>query len=867
MTDTSAQHQEEPEAERPTLASRVPTGGTLDPDEILDRFLGWVADMGFELYPAQEEALLEVIAGRHVILDTPTGSGKSLVALGLHFKALCEGRMSVYTSPIKALASEKFFDWCRLFGPERVAMLTGDASINPGAPVVCCTAEVLANMVLRQGADAGVDAVVMDEFHYYADPERGWAWQVPLIEQSDTVFLLMSATLGDTAGIARLIEERTGRTVATVSSEERPVPLDFEYRETPIHETVQDLATSSKVPAYVVSFTQRDCAELAQSLTSLKLASPEERERIGQEVAGFRFDTPYGKEFRRFVRFGVAVHHAGLLPKYRLLAEQLAQRGRLKVICGTDTLGVGVNIPIRTVVFSKLAKFDGRKLGILKVRDFKQIAGRAGRRGFDERGSVVCQAPDFAIEKAQLERKAGDDKAKRKKLAKKKQPQGEVQWDRETFDKLIQRPPETLQSRFRITHGMIVALLQRDADLDDPSIRNFDSLRRLIERCHESDVTKQKLLHEAAVRVRSLHGAGIIELVRDSAARYLWVVVNERLQADFSLYHALSLYLVETLALLDMASESYALDVLSLVESVLEDPVVILRRQVDRLKDELVAEMKAEGSSYEERIAALDKVIPPAPLGEFIFSTFEDFRRAHPWVGGRDIRPKSVGREMVEGYLGFSDMVRRYGLQRSEGILLRYLSQLYRTLDQTVPDWAKTEEVEDVLAFFRTLLERVDTSLLEEWESLRHPELLLESHEDRHAAHRDLEQRRLLGDPRALTARVRAGLHQLVHALAQGDWEEAADSVRQDPEDPWDQDRLAAALAPFLERYDRIVFDQGARFADKTRIAPAGDRRFEVSQVLVDPEGDNLWAVEGVVDLSDPEGVEGPLVRLERIGT
>jgi superfamily II RNA helicase len=397
------------------LGSRVPGGGFDDPDQIFDRFLGWAADAGFELYPAQEEALLELMADRHVVLDTPTGSGKSLVALGLHFRGLCEGRRSFYTSPIKALASEKFFSLCSDFGADNVGMLTGDASINPDASVICCTAEVLANLALRKGEDLDAPYVVMDEFHYYADRDRGWAWQVPLVTLPNTRFLLMSATLGDMSGIMQHIEDRTGGSTALVQSNERPVPLDFSYHETPLHETIEGLMEADRAPIYLVNFTQRDCAEMAQKLTSMKLTNKEEKSAIRETVGDTRFLTPYGKEFKRFLGFGIGVHHAGLLPKYRLQVEQLAQQGLLKVISGTDTLGVGINIPLRTVLFTKLAKFDGRKVSRLKVREFKQISGRAGRKGFDDQGHVVCQAPEETIERLKEQRKAAANPKKRQK--------------------------------------------------------------------------------------------------------------------------------------------------------------------------------------------------------------------------------------------------------------------------------------------------------------------------------------------------------------------------------------------------------------------------------------------------------------------
>jgi superfamily II RNA helicase len=844
------------------LADRIPPRGTDDPDEILGLFLEWVASTGLKLYPAQEEALLEIMAGKHVILGTPTGSGKSLVALGMHFKAACEGKVSVYTSPIKALASEKFFSLCNDLGPENVGMTTGDASINADASVVCCTAEVLSNMALRRGEALDVPYVVMDEFHYYADKERGVAWQVPLLVLPRTQFLLMSATLGDTRAIASRLEKDTGRAVALVSSDERPVPLDFEYRETPLHETIEDLLAAKKSPIYVVNFTQRECAELAQSLTSVKIGTKEEREEIRKIAAGIRLATPYGKEFRRFLSFGVGVHHAGLLPKYRLLVEQLAQKGLLRVVCGTDTLGVGVNIPIRTVLFTKLAKFDGTKVGLLSVRDFKQIAGRAGRRGFDTQGSVVAQAPDHIVEKRQAEKKS--EASGKKARTVKGPPKGEVSWTVETFQKLISRAPETLVSRFRLTHGMVLALLQRD-EATQPA-RNFASLRDMIARCHEDDGTKRRLVKQAAVLVRSLYRAGIIVL---TGGRPYRVAVAQDLQWDFSLHQALSLFALSALEELDPASPTYAVDALTIVESILEDPDVILRRQVDRAKGRLVAELKEEGVPYEERMARLEEVTHPRPLADFLYASFNAFRAAHPWTAGSDVSPKSIGREMFETFSGFSDYVKSYGLERSEGVLLRYLSQLYRTLDQTVPEPAKTDELWDVLGFFRSLVGETDASLLEEWERLRHPELLLE---ERAAPAAPAKKEaswlaELLASPRVFAARVRAEAQLLVRALAKKDWEEAAERVFADAANPWDAARFEAALAPFFDEYGELLSGSEARLHHLTQLKSTGPRKWEVAQTLLDPKGDQTWAVFAGIDLTDASAPDGPILRIRRVGT
>ncbi|MCD4749409.1 MAG: DUF3516 domain-containing protein [Thermoanaerobaculales bacterium] len=848
------------------LGDRVPDGRVTDPDEILDLFLAWAADAGFDPYPAQEEALLELMSGRHVVLSTPTGSGKSLVALGLHFKGLCEGRISFYTSPIKALASEKFFSLCEDLGPDNVGMRTGDASINPDARVICCTAEVLANMSLRQGEDLDAPYVVMDEFHYYSDRDRGWAWQVPLIVLPRTQFLLMSATLGDVKGIARHVEKRSGIQSAMVTSVDRPVPLQFSYRETPLHETVADLLEKDQAPIYIVNFTRNDCADLAQGLTSMGLTNRKERDAIRKAIGDTRFDTPYGKEFKRFLSFGIGVHHAGLLPKYRLQVEQLAQQGLLKVVSGTDTLGVGVNIPIRTVLFTKLAKWDGQKVGHLKVRDFQQIAGRAGRKGFDDQGWVVSQGPEDLIAKRVAERKAAANPGRRsKKKPARPRREGDVSWTEETLNRLIHSPPEALRSRFHLTNGMVLDLIQRDTDINNPDARNFDAIRTLIRDCHEDAESKKRLVRRAAELIRSLYRLGIIRMVKDTKSNYLWVVADEDLQVDFSLFHNLSLFLVEAIDGLDPAGEEYALDLLSAVESVLDDPVVILRAILSKAKTELINRLKADGVPYEERMNRLDEVTHPQPCREYLLAVYERFLSKHPWVSGDLIEPKSIAREMLEEYLSFDEFTRRYGLQRSEGILLRYLSQVYKTLDQNVPDHFKNDSVRDVIGWLRSVIERIDTSLIEEWEGLRHPDLHLEG-KSHHEVHRQLALEELIDDEKTFRARIRAEFRLFVRALAQENWEDAIRCISNPPGvDSWTPERLAEAMAPYYAQYEFLRFDQEARLAETTIFARENERRWKVTQRLLDPEGDDSWWIEAMVDLSSPEALDVPLIQLKRI--
>ena len=841
------------------LIDRVPLGAALtDPGAILDRFVRWVADTGLSPYAHQEEALLELAAGKHVVLATPTGSGKSLVALGLHFKALCEGKRSFYTAPIKALVNEKFFALCEQLGPENVGMLTGDASINWAAPVICCTQEVLANMALRQGERLDAPYVVIDEFHFYGDRERGWAWQVPLIALRGSTFLLMSATLGNTAPIEEKLEAFSERKVALVWSDVRPVPLDFDYRETPLHETVEDLLDERRAPVYVVNFTQREAVEVASALTSAKVATREMRQRIAELTGAFRFDTPFGREMKRIVSHGIGLHHAGLLPKYRLLVEQLAQQGLLRVISGTDTLGVGVNIPIRTVLFSKLSKFDGERVRILSARDFKQIAGRAGRRGFDVRGSVVCQAPEHLILAKRAQKQGRREKSPPHK---RRPPPGFVSWTKDTFDQLVKRQPEALVPGFRISHGMMVSVLQRTR-AETGRRGGYGAIVQLIARSHESPARKRRLARDAAVLFRALRRAKIVHVASHEAR------VDPDLQADFSLHQTLSLYFVDAISVLDQQAPDYALQVIGVAEAVIENPNAILQQQLKVVKGELMERLKADRVPFEDRLAKLDEVTLPAPEADFIYATFRVFAENHPWVTEEGVHPKSIAREIVEHAATFDGVVRRYGLQRSEGLLLRYLSQVHATLDQSVPDAAKTEPLEDAIAFLREIVRRTDSSLLTAWENLAAPPTATRAGAAPSAGAREAaaprrkQQRDLAQEPKALRARVHAELRVFVQALAAGDYDAAVAEVRQQPGDEWDGARLAREAREYLAAHGEIRFDAALVHGHHTSVQLIAPRVFRAQHSLLDDAGEEQGFVEGEVDLREARDPEGPLVRL-----
>ena len=824
-------------------------GENVDGDTLLTRFLEYASEQGLELYPAQEEALMELFVGNNVVLNTPTGSGKSLVALAAHFRSVALGERSFYTAPIKALVSEKFFDLCRVLGPQRVGMMTGDATVNRDAPVICCTAEILSNLALREGERAEVDGVVMDEFHYYADRDRGVAWQIPLLALPQARFLLMSATLGETKRFEEAITDLTGVTTTLVKSTDRPVPLDFTYSEDNLQNAVVELLEAGKGPIYVVHFAQRAATEQAQSFMSIDFLSKDEKREIRAALSGTRFDTPFGKELKKFLHHGVGVHHAGMLPRYRRLVERLAQEGKLHIICGTDTLGVGVNVPIRTVFFTKLCKYDGEKTKVLTVRDFKQIAGRAGRRGYDTLGSVVAQAPEHAIENKKLRAKAGGDQKKLRKLKMRQPPErGYAHWDTETFTRLQDSPPEPLRSRFRVSNAMILNLFERE---DNGCL----ALRQLIRQSHEGPKSKYNHARHAIALIRSLRDAGVIDLSGEAPR------VNEDFQLDFSLNQALSLYVVEAVDVLDKDDPGYPLDVLTFVEATLEDPWAVLYRQTDTLKGRAVAAMKAEGIGYDERMAELEKIDYPKPRADLLYATYEVFAEHHPWVGDDALRPKSIARDMYELGMSFVEYVKEYGLQRSEGVLLRYLTDAYKGFVQTVPESAKTDELYDVSDWLGLTVRSVDASLLDEWEQLQAPDDKVAI-----AAERDEDETvDITKDERGFTTMVRNAAWQIVRFVAFKQYERAAEALSEVSEkNDWTAERFAEALTPYWAEYETIGIGPNARSSAQVKIE-RHESDWLLTQVLLDPEDHRGWRLQFEVNLEASRERGAPVLTLSSI--
>ncbi len=827
----------------------------IDPDVLLEAMVTWAQLRGLELYPHQEEAILELLAGSNVILGTPTGSGKSLVALAVHARSVAGGRRSWYTAPVKALVSEKFFELCRELGPENVGLLTGDSAVNAEAPVICCTTEILALAALRNGRETEAETVVLDEFHFYGDPDRGWAWQVPLLELPHASFLLLSATLGDVRFFRDDLTRRTGRETVVVDDATRPVPLRFEYRTTMLHHSIEELLDGGQSPLYLVNFSQRDALAMASAMASVAKLDPDAKKIVADELAVAKLPAGFGRDLARLLRNGVGVHHAGMLPRYRRLVERLTQQGVLKVISGTDTLGVGVNLPIRTVVFTRLYKYDGTTTRLLGAREFHQIAGRAGRAGFDVEGLVVAQAPDHIAENEAAELKAAGDAKKQRKLRKTPPPKGYVYYDEDTFLKLQVATPEPLQSSFTMTPGMLMQLLDRPGSA-------WEHGRKLLLDNHEPRDRQRRHVRRTLSLYKALRTSGVVRQREQPDEWGRFVEVDHALQDDFALDQLLAPFLLHAIPQLDRDDPSYAFAVLAFVEAVVDNPMPILMAQRDKAKDAAMAAMKADHVQYEERIERLEKINYPQPMRDEIYHVFDEWRDDHPWIGDRNIAPKGVVRDMWEQAMDFPTFIRHYGLKRSEGLLLRYLSDVFKTIGRSIPHDAKTDELDEIASWLGAVIRATDSSLLDEWTAMFTPGALADGSTPFDSVD-EAPEVDVTTDRRGFTALVRTRVFRWVQYAATGQWQAWAEDLAEAGDRGWNERTLIEAFQPYVDQYradsatggdaggsSRVpaAIDADARNADRFTVHPTAES-WSIEQTLVDPEGDGEWSLEITVDL------------------
>jgi hypothetical protein len=507
------------------------------------------------------------------------------------------------------------------------------------------------------------------------------------------------------------------------------------------------------------------------------------------------------------------------------------------------------------VLVTSLSKYDGVKVRHLTAREFHQVAGRAGRAGYDTAGTVVVQAPDHDVENERLRRKAGDDEKKLRRIVKKKAPDGFVSWGEPTFDRLVAAAPEPLTSSFRVSHAMLLNVIAREGDA-------FEAMRRLLRENHEDSRRQVRLVRRAIAIYRSLLTAGVVERLDppDSSGRVVRLV--EDLQLDFALNQALSPFALACLELLDREAPDYPLDVVSVIEATLEDPRPVIAAQQFKARGEAVAQLKAEGVEYEERMELLEEVTHPRPLAEMLDAAYKMYRRGHPWVGDHELSPKSVVREMYEQAQTFAEYVRYYRLARSEGLVLRYLADAYRALRSGVPEEARTEELSDVVEWLGEMVRQVDSSLLEEWEQLTSPDAGRpgDAVGGPVAAEPDRPRPVTVND-RAFKVLVRNAMFRRVELAARRDWEALGEL---DGESGWDADAWREALAPYFAAHDEIDTGPDAR-GPHLLLVEAEGRVWRVAQVLDDPAGDHDWRIEAVVDLDASDDVGTAVVAVSDV--
>ena len=537
-----------------------------------------------------------------------------------------------------------------------------------------------------------------------------------------------------------------------------------------------------------------------------------------------------------------------MLPKYRRLVETLAQAGLLKVICGTDTLGVGINVPIRTVVFTALSKYDGSKTRLLQAREFHQIAGRAGRAGFDTTGRVVVQAPEHVIENEKALAKAGDDVKKRRKVVRKKPPQGFVSWGQPTFDRLVAADPEPLSSSFRVSHAMLLNVIGRPGDA-------FGAMRHLLTDNHEDRAAQRRHIHQAIAIYRALLAGGVVERLAEPDAEGRMVRLTVDLQFDFALNQPLSPLALAAISLLDVEAPDYPLDVVSAIEATLDNPRTVLSAQQFRARGEAVAQMKADGVDYDTRMDLLESVSYPKPLADLLDAAYDMYRRGHPWVADYELAPKSVVRDMYERAMTFTEYVSFYGLSRSEGLVLRYLADAYKALKQTVPAEAKTEELGDLIEWLGELVRQVDSSLLDEWEQLRDPSGAL-------AEAAPVRPQAVTGNIRAFRVLVRNAVFRRVELAALGRYAELGEL---DADAGWDAAAWEAAVEPYFDVHDEIGTGADAR-GPALLIIDEGADRWRVRQIFDDPAGDHDWGISAEVDLAASAEAGEAVLRVTDVG-
>jgi hypothetical protein len=699
-----------------------------------ERFL---IEKGIEPYPAQEQAFARIFAGDSVLVTVPTGTGKTLMAKAALFRALQLGQRAVYTTPLRALTEEKFRELEEDFGLDAVGFATGDYRVRPEAPLQVVVAEILWNRIYGGRGQAPADVVIMDEGHYFNDPERGYVWEQSIIGLDPRVQLvILSATIGDAEAFCQWAYLCRRAPLELVQSFDRKVPLYHQYRESYLVEVAKELHAAGDVPAIIFGFSREQCFERARLLRACpRFTTDDERLRIAELCDGVVLERGLGPELRPLLLHGIGVHHAGVLPRYKALVEKLALERLVKFVVSTETISAGINLPAKRVIFPSLRKHVAGKARLLTSAEYHQMAGRAGRPQFDTEGIAITLAPEEVVQETRKElkdaKKGGftvdEEKLRRGAYARARAQavkDGDVTWDPQIHEKLVGGRPAPLRSQTKITPQQILAIGLPDLAVTQlpgaaagaepapaptteglPAAMNLNIVTVID---HLLLGTKDRAAAHRALALAT-DNLRALEIVDEHGAQVKGEIVGKLHGLD-------GLFVYYALMSRDLVYE----EMRELVELLVEHDAVwkILSRKLDAGRREAILGIWRERRREEpqltfEDIEAEYDVAHPRELSpmEQLHAEFLALL-PHPELHGGK-KQKKIWCQIEDEQLSFMDFVDKHELANEEGSLFSYLARVGKT-GRMLFEVTGLEQFQALQAAVRTTLAEVDERVLEE---------------------------------------------------------------------------------------------------------------------------------------------------------
>ncbi len=691
---------------------------------------------GIEPYPVQEQAIRHIVAGTSVLVTVPTGTGKTLMAKAALQAAVMRGERAIYTTPLRALTEEKYRELCADFGDENVGFATGDYKVNREAPIQVEVAEILWNRVVGDKSVCPAEVVVMDEGHYFNDPERGYVWEQSIIGLDPrSQLVILSATVGRPDRFCQWASLTRRVPMELVESRERKVPLVHDFREEPLIDTVRELAHKGDVPAIVFVFGREQCFEVARLLKSCRrFTTDEEKAKVEALCDEALLPGGVANELRPLFSHGIGIHHAGILPRYKQLVEQLALERLIKFVVSTETIAAGINLPARTVVFPSLRKFIKNEPRMVTAAEYHQMAGRAGRPQFDDRGLAITLAPEEIVSELKKElrdaakRPAYDEGKVRKSVYNKArseaQRKGDIIWTPESHAELVRGEPAELRSKTKITTEQVLAIGLPDLATTALPGAGFVAPKKteLAERMAEAEASLppsmrldivtmiDNLLLEDRER-RGLHktlaqlvdNLRAIEVIDQHGTQVAGMMIRQ-LQGMDGLFIWYALY-------------NHDLDYVELrqlVEFLVDHDII--QRQLDRKEEDKkrewvkarLRELRLENPqlTWDDVVAEWERE-HPRPLTK-VEEVFQAFSAAvpHPELHGGK-KPKNVWATMEDSGMSFLEFVAAEGLQHEEGNLFSYLVRVMNFANK-LGEASHLDQLCDLSDRVRALLARID---------------------------------------------------------------------------------------------------------------------------------------------------------------